>query len=361
MKLVINTEQALQMVLNKKNQINVVPNLSNYTTNKYLFSSKRDKEKEVVILKLLLEIDKKQYKLDYYKLSSEKPDFLLFWDKLNKEQSSVNSYRLKKKKFLKNINKYRKFSSISTKNYKLIYNLAWINIIDYCRNLKMILNSRSLELVSTCTGYLASKHILDILNHMDNKNVIDYEDLILVETILLFKNFSTIRLYIKNKIEFKGLEDWVETWDCYSEKRYLELIKKGKCTGCVCDLPEFYDVKYCGEDLSHHLSKKFLINCLLTTSKWKLTDDLRNYVKKDLESRLKPYLENEINLSLSNRSEKENDTKPFFSNHTEEYDDSEPFFSNHTEDYDDSKPFFSNCTENYDDTKPFFSNPKQKK
>jgi len=78
MKLVINTEQALQMVLNKKNQINVVPNLSNYTTNKYLFSSKRDKEKEVVILKLLLEIDKKQYKLDYYKLSSEKPDFLLF-------------------------------------------------------------------------------------------------------------------------------------------------------------------------------------------------------------------------------------------------------------------------------------------
>jgi len=42
---------------------------------------------------------------------------------------------------------------------------------------------------------------------MDNKNVIDYEDLILVETILLFKNFSTIRLYIKNKIEFKGLED----------------------------------------------------------------------------------------------------------------------------------------------------------
>jgi hypothetical protein len=66
------------MVVKKKNEIIVVPNLTNYTTNKYLFSSERDKEKEVVILKLLLEIDNKQYKLEYYELSSEKTDFLLF-------------------------------------------------------------------------------------------------------------------------------------------------------------------------------------------------------------------------------------------------------------------------------------------
>jgi len=78
MTLVINRKETLQIVLKKKNETTVVPNLANYTTNKYLFSSKRDKEKEVVILKLLLEIDNKQYKLDYYKLYSEKPDFLLF-------------------------------------------------------------------------------------------------------------------------------------------------------------------------------------------------------------------------------------------------------------------------------------------
>jgi hypothetical protein len=78
MKLFINIETAVQIFTKKKNKIIVVPNLTNYTTNKYLFSSKRDKEKEVVILKLLLEIDKKQYKLEYYNLFSEKTDFLLF-------------------------------------------------------------------------------------------------------------------------------------------------------------------------------------------------------------------------------------------------------------------------------------------
>jgi hypothetical protein len=78
MKFVINTEKALQIFVQEKNQIIVVPNSTNYTTNKYLFSSKRNEEKEVVILKLLFEIDKKQYKLDYYKLSTEKTDFLLF-------------------------------------------------------------------------------------------------------------------------------------------------------------------------------------------------------------------------------------------------------------------------------------------
>ncbi len=345
----------------------MVPNLANYTTNKYLFSSKRDKEKEVVILKLLLEIDNKQYKLDYYKLYSEKPDFLLFWDKLNKEQSSINSYRLKKKKFLRNINKYRKSPRLNLKNYWLIENLglvnssAWKNIIDYCRNLKMILNSSSLKPVSSCTGYLASKHILDIINYMDDKNVIDYEDLFLLETILLCKNFSTIRLYIEDKIIDKRLENWVETWDCYSEKRYLELIKKGKCTGCVCDLPEFYDVKYWGEDLSHHLSKKFLINCLINTSTWKLKDDLRNYVKERLWPRLAPYLEREVNLSLSNRSKKKNDTNPSFSKHTENYDNTKPFFSNSTQKKDKTSHFFINPTEKDDDNKPFFSNRKQKK
>jgi hypothetical protein len=71
----------------------------------------------------------------------------------------------------------------------------------------MALNSKSLELVSTCTGYLAAKSILDTLNYLDSKNVIDYEDLILIESILLFKSFSTLRLYIKSKIESKRLED----------------------------------------------------------------------------------------------------------------------------------------------------------
>ena len=82
--LIINIKKALQIVI-KKNQIVVVPRLTSYTTNKYLFSSKRDKTKKVVILKLLLEIDNKQYKLEYYNLSCEKTDFLLFWDKLNKK------------------------------------------------------------------------------------------------------------------------------------------------------------------------------------------------------------------------------------------------------------------------------------
>jgi len=330
MRLIINTEKTLQIVIEKKNQIVVVPKLTNYTTIKYLFSNKRNKEKEVVILKLLLEIDNEQYKLENYNLYCEKIDFLLFWEKLNKRQLLVNSYGLKKKNFLKNINKYRKFSSINTKNYKSVHNLGWINIIDYCRNLKIILNSKSLNVVSTCTGYLASKHILDILNYLDSKNVIDYEDLILIEAILFFKNFSTIRSYIENKIKSKRLNNWVETWDCYYEKSYLELIKKGKCTGCVCDLPEFYDVKYCGEDLSHHLSKKFLISCILTTSKWKLTDDLKNYVKKRLEKRLKPYLEKEIKLPLSNCTQKKNETNSFFINPPQKEDDIKPFFSNRT-------------------------------
>jgi len=360
MRLVINPEKALQIVIKKKNQIVVIPKSTCYTTNKYLFSSKRDEKKEVVILKLLLEIDKKQYKLDYYSLSSEKTDFLLFWEKLNKKQLLINSCGLKKKNFLKNINKYRKFSSIETKNYKSINNLAWINIIDYCRNLKMILNSRSLDLVSTCTGYSASKHILEILNHLDSKNAIDYEDLILVEAILFFKNFSTIRSYIKNKIKSKRLKNWVETWDCYYEKLYLELIKKGKCTGCVCDLPEFYDVKYCGKDLSHHLSKKFLISCILTTSKWKLTDDLKNYVKERLENRLKPYLEKEIKLPLSNCTQKENDTKPFFSNRTLKKDETSEFIINPTQKENDTKPFFSNRTLKKDETSEFIINPTQK-
>jgi hypothetical protein len=124
MRLVINPEKALKMFLKQKNQILMAPNLTNYTTNKYFFSSKRDEKKKVAILKLLLEIDKKQYKLEYYDLSCEKTDFLLFWNKLNKKQSLINSDGLKKKNFLRNINKYRKFSSIKTKNYKSIYNLG---------------------------------------------------------------------------------------------------------------------------------------------------------------------------------------------------------------------------------------------
>jgi hypothetical protein len=153
----------------------------------------------------------------------------------------------------------------------------------------------------------------------------------------------------------------VETWDCYYEKLYLELIKKGKCTGCICDLPEFYDVKYCGEDLSHHLSKKFLVNCLLTTSKWKLKDDLKNYVKERLENRLKPYLENEINLPLSNLTKKKNNTSDFFVNATQKENDTKPFFSNRTQEKDDMKPFFSDRIQKKDDMKPFFSNSTQNK
>jgi len=100
MKLVSNIKKALQIVIKQKNQIVVVPKLTNYTTNKYLFSSKRDEKEAVAILKLLLEIsnqqfslkllleiDNHQFKLEYYSLSYEKREleFLLFWDKSQKE------------------------------------------------------------------------------------------------------------------------------------------------------------------------------------------------------------------------------------------------------------------------------------
>jgi len=118
MESVSSIEKVLQIIIKKKNQIIVIPRLTNYSTNKYLFSNKCDEKKEIVILKLLLEIDKEQYTLENYNLYYEKIDFLLFWEKLNKVQLLANSYRLKKKNFLKNINKYRKFLSIETKNYK---------------------------------------------------------------------------------------------------------------------------------------------------------------------------------------------------------------------------------------------------